>query len=294
MKTAILILLSLAFTSISTAQIGIGTNTPDNSAMLEVVSTSKGFLLPKMTSPQREGIASPASGLQVYDLTTKSIWYHNGSFWVNTLAMASNGDIKSGIQAADHSGWVLLNGRLLSTLSVNQQAIATSLGFSGNLPNATNTYLSQAGGTLGAVAGANTVVLTQANLPSVNFTGTAALGGGHEHTVDPAPFWTSSGGSHTHGTNTDSNRGLAVRDCNNTTTALDNGQCNELNLTTIGGLSVNSTGSDHQHNIDVPNTTSSFFNDHTHPVTVASGGSATPVNIAPRTLSVNMFIYLGL
>jgi hypothetical protein len=34
--------------------------------------------------------------------------------------------------------------------------------------------------------------------------------------------------------------------------------------------------------------------DHTHSVSVSSGGSATPVNIAPRSMTVNMFIYLGL
>ncbi len=54
---------------------------PDNSAMLDVKSTTKGMLLPRMTSAERTAIASPATGLTVYDLTTQSYWYYNGSAW---------------------------------------------------------------------------------------------------------------------------------------------------------------------------------------------------------------------
>ena len=46
----------------------------DNSAMLDVSSTSKGFLPPRMTTIQRTGISSPADGLLVFDTDTKSLW----------------------------------------------------------------------------------------------------------------------------------------------------------------------------------------------------------------------------
>lgn len=49
-----------------TAQTGIGTTTPDSSAKLEVASTNKGILIPRMTSAQRDAIANPANGLLVY------------------------------------------------------------------------------------------------------------------------------------------------------------------------------------------------------------------------------------
>jgi hypothetical protein len=123
------------------AQVGIGTNTPDNSAILEMQSNNKGILFPRLTSVQRLAINAPSSGLYVYDTNTKSLWYYNGTLWINTVSEASFGDIKSGIQTTDHSGWILLDGRALSTLNANQQAAAATLGLSATLPNASNAYL---------------------------------------------------------------------------------------------------------------------------------------------------------
>jgi hypothetical protein len=61
--------------------IGIGTTSPDASAQLEVNSTSKGFLLPRMTTAQRTTIISPANGLLVYDIDTKTFWYRDVAVW---------------------------------------------------------------------------------------------------------------------------------------------------------------------------------------------------------------------
>ena len=46
--------------------VGIGTPTPDASAALEVASTARGLLVPRLTAAQRTGIAAPATGLLVY------------------------------------------------------------------------------------------------------------------------------------------------------------------------------------------------------------------------------------
>lgn len=275
------------------AQVGIGTDTPDHSAMLQIQSSEKGFLLPKMTSAQRTSIVSPASGLQVYDTNTNSIWYYNGTFWVNTQAMASVGDVKSGIQSNDHSGWVLLDGRAINSLSNNQQVVAASLGLSGNLPNANNAYLVQNGSTMASVSGSNTVTLTHANLPNVNFTGTTASAGDHTHSVDPAPVYTSTNGNHSHGSNANGNNiGLAYKDCYGTPSGIDF-SCGEINNFVTMALSIYAAG-DHNHTVDIPATNSTLNGSHTHNVSVSSGGSNTPINIAPKSLSVNMFIYLGL
>ncbi len=51
------------------------------SAVLEVVSTSKGFLPPVMTTTQKNAIASPAAGLVLYDSTTNKLQCYNGSTW---------------------------------------------------------------------------------------------------------------------------------------------------------------------------------------------------------------------
>jgi len=59
------------------------TSVTDPSAQLQVVSDRRGFLPPQMTSAQRTAIVSPAEGLMVYDLDIHSMFYWNGTVWVN-------------------------------------------------------------------------------------------------------------------------------------------------------------------------------------------------------------------
>ncbi len=323
MKKIIYTLFLLAASNQFNAQVGIGTNTPDNSAMLEVQSNERGILFPRMNSVQRNGIVSPANGLHVFDTNTNSLWFFNGSFWVNYAAQSKYGDVKSGIQTADHEGWVLLDGRAINTLSATQQAIISSLGLSGNLPDANNAYLAQNGNPMATVSGANTATLNQANLPNVSFSGTSASAGGHNHggaTGDAGGHnhtgTTSTEGNHTH-TGTTNNAGahshnLVIRywRSNGAADTGGPGRNTDFDVFTDNSHTTNTSG-DHAHTLNVNNngdhshtfTTTSVGDhshnispdgDHTHSVTVSSGGSATPINIAPQTLSVNMFIYLGL
>ena len=60
---------------------GLGTTTPDNSAILDINSTDMGILIPRMSSAQRLAIVSPAQGLMVYDTTLNSFCYYSGSSW---------------------------------------------------------------------------------------------------------------------------------------------------------------------------------------------------------------------
>jgi hypothetical protein len=66
----------------STGSAGIGTTTPNASSVLDMVSTSKGLLVPRMTKNQRDAIASPATGLLIY-LTngTPGFYYYSGTVW---------------------------------------------------------------------------------------------------------------------------------------------------------------------------------------------------------------------
>ncbi len=59
---------------------GSGT-APDASAMLDIQSTSKGVLIPRMTTAQRTGITTPATGLLVFDTNTASFWYRHSTGW---------------------------------------------------------------------------------------------------------------------------------------------------------------------------------------------------------------------
>ncbi|MBX3011511.1 MAG: hypothetical protein KF832_08375 [Caldilineaceae bacterium] len=65
----------------ASAQMGIGTNTPDPSAAVDIVSTTQGALLPRLTTAQRDAIASPAEGLTIYNTTDKCIQVWDGSAW---------------------------------------------------------------------------------------------------------------------------------------------------------------------------------------------------------------------
>lgn len=65
----------------SNGNIGIGTSTPVATAALQIDSTSKGFLPPRMTTAQRDAISSPAEGLIIYNSTTKKLNFYNGSAW---------------------------------------------------------------------------------------------------------------------------------------------------------------------------------------------------------------------
>ncbi len=67
------------------AQVGIGTPTPAASAQLDVSSTTKGFLPPRMDSTQRNAIVSPATGLTIYNTTIKAFQVYNGTAWYSTV-----------------------------------------------------------------------------------------------------------------------------------------------------------------------------------------------------------------
>jgi len=284
------------------AQTGIGTTTPNASAKLDVTATDKGFLTPRMTAAQRGNIPLPAAGLLVYQIDgTIGFYYYDGATWI-TIAAETFGDVKSNFKSTDHNGWVRLDGRLKTNLSATQQAQADLLGIGTNLPNATDSYLVQkSAGASGVISGSNTVTLAQTNLPIVNFTGTSGNAGSHNHTVDPAGFWSSGGGGHNHtyqdayfaefvGGGVNNLFGSGAFDFDNSlrwrTSA--NGVSNSPQNIDTGGAN------DHSHVIDVPSTSSSSVGDHNHSLSVPSGGSAAPITIAPMSLTVNMFIYLGL
>jgi hypothetical protein len=64
----------------ASATIG-GTTLANASSVLEMISTTKGFLPTRMTTTQRIAIASPAEGLIVYDLTLHKLYLFNGTVW---------------------------------------------------------------------------------------------------------------------------------------------------------------------------------------------------------------------
>ena len=107
---------------LSTGELGIGTTTPSTSSVLDITSTTKGILIPRMTTTQRNAIATPATGLQVYNTTTNTNDVYNGTAWANqplivtnrqtanyTLAMSDIGDLVEANVATANTLTVPLN-----------------------------------------------------------------------------------------------------------------------------------------------------------------------------------------
>jgi uncharacterized protein (TIGR02145 family) len=70
-------------------KVGIGLSSPDNSALLDVSSTNKGVLIPRMTAAQRDAIPNPACGLMVFNMDTKCLSIFNCLVWNDILPIPS-------------------------------------------------------------------------------------------------------------------------------------------------------------------------------------------------------------
>ena len=97
--------LSLAFSNSIFSQVGIGTNTPDASAKLDIKSNppAVGLLLPRLTTAERDAsIKSPSAGLVIYNSTANTLEVSiSGSLWVdvvngNTTAAATGTSLSIG------------------------------------------------------------------------------------------------------------------------------------------------------------------------------------------------------
>lgn len=88
MKSLIAVCLLLIANMIAGAQsVGINEDgsVPDPSALLDIKSTSKGMLIPRMSSGERTGILNPGEGLLVYDNETGSFWFYKAAGWTELV-----------------------------------------------------------------------------------------------------------------------------------------------------------------------------------------------------------------
>lgn len=94
MKKLLILFSSLIVINFCLGQsVGIGTASPNINAALEISSSSKGVLIPRMDSVSRKNIPA-VNGMMVYDTDTKCFWYHDGVRWVNMPPKGNNtGDV---------------------------------------------------------------------------------------------------------------------------------------------------------------------------------------------------------
>jgi len=77
---------------VSSPRMAVGSYTVDSSAVLSLNSSNAGFLMPRMTTLQRDAIATPSTGLQIYNTTTGQFEYYDGVSWVAVGGGAGSGD----------------------------------------------------------------------------------------------------------------------------------------------------------------------------------------------------------
>ncbi len=80
--TSIILLFCLLVNPTLFGQVGIGTNSPDSSAVLELQSTNQGFLMSRLTTVQLLQIDDPATGLLIFNIDSLDFWYFTGGLWL--------------------------------------------------------------------------------------------------------------------------------------------------------------------------------------------------------------------
>ena len=140
----------------SSGDLGVG-NLPtslDSSAILEVDSTTKGFLPPRVTTAQRNAISSPSEGLVVYNTDTDRIEVKTPTFWDATFSLISAGfvdaivgsaiqvsvgkathsSIQSAIDSVAAGGKVfILEGTYVESLTINKEVFLEGKGHNSSI-----------------------------------------------------------------------------------------------------------------------------------------------------------------
>jgi uncharacterized protein (TIGR02145 family) len=118
MKTFLLtgfIVCTFATTTMSQVSISHDGSNPDPTAMLEIKSTDKGFLPPRLTTEQRNSITTPAEGLLIFNTTTGCIDYFLGGSW-KSLGGATEPAFQCGMKMTDNR-----DGKKYNTVKIGQQ-----------------------------------------------------------------------------------------------------------------------------------------------------------------------------
>ena len=138
MRYLLTIISGLLYLSLTAQSVGVGTNSPQPSAMLEVNSSNKGFLPPRMTYSQIKAISNPSVGLMVYDTEFRCLRVYDGNTWQSLQITDKNlsdppgdfsawssgdGNITPITVKIDQQGNIILGGYFTSTINVGGVAI---------------------------------------------------------------------------------------------------------------------------------------------------------------------------
>lgn len=257
-------------------QVGISESeiTPDATAALEVRSTQRGVLIPRLSTAERNSVPVDTSskGLLVFDNTLSTFWFYNGSAWVEISdKFTTVGMIMAFPNSSLPDGWLALDGTSIPKtdyadletvypgwVSGSNIVLPDYRGYylRGTGTNASNSLI--AGNTLGSAQGFSTRLPRNSNFGSDTT-------GSHTHTLSNISTYT-----HSHDSIVDQGQG--------STSAL---LPSVISLGIIFADNITSTGTtsgsgSHNH-------TATFSNDGTHTHTVNGGGDA---ETRPYTIGV--------
>lgn len=157
-----IVVIALLFSGMLAAQgVGINNPTPDASALLDLTSTGKGLLLPRMTTAQRNAIAAPATSLLIFNTSNARYEYFDGLAWVPLVAGGWSLTGNAGTDPATNS---------IGTTDAQSLRFRVNNEFAGHIAN-TSTGQVSLGLNAGAVNSATRNTFIGSNAGLVNTTG---------------------------------------------------------------------------------------------------------------------------
>lgn len=269
------LLLQFFLVSATAQNVGINTDSPNPDAALDMVNSSKGFLptrLSLVSTDNPSPLSNHVSGIITYNTVNsvvnsstsvyEGLYYNDGVQWNMMGSTLALGDMKYSLETTDHNGWFLLNGRGVSSLPSIAQNNAIAIGINSTLPNCDDRFLKTTDGTesMQIVGGTNNIILTQDNLPNVTYNVSTTTDGNHSH-------------SYTDSHNNAKTLGLATNVIALVPMISEVVGTNDIWPTTL--FSTENKGN------------------HSHTITVPSGGNSHSINATPKHMVTNVFIYLG-
>ncbi|SDR04847.1 hypothetical protein SAMN05421664_3284 [Chryseobacterium soldanellicola] len=280
----------LSIVNITYGQIGVNISAPQSTLDIKAINSTgtftnaDGILVPRVDRQRAQNMASIETSTIIYinnsatgtqtgkaqNIDKTGFYYYSGSVWEKLFYTDKSsliGNVKYSVKTTDHDGWYLLDGRAVSSFPATVQAKAQALGFTANIPNASDRVLKtkSAAESLAAIGGSNLLAISQSNLPNITLTSTT------NGTTDAS-------GAHAHGPAVGSAYLLSG------TSAGNNGQgYGNAGSGAWGGVNWRA------------NTAAAGAHTHTFSGTVNTplGGAGESIDNRSPYLSVNTFIYLG-
>ncbi len=160
-----------------TGIVGIGTITPDTGSILDVTSTDKGLLVPRVTNTA--SVLNPVNGMMVYDISQKCFKFYEKTVWTDCLSAAGEQTVKAdcnsgGFVGCYYAGTALSGAQFKVVLvnntfqTVNLSGITTSNLVLSGVSGVTVTAVSSATASMSAGGGTATITFTLGGTPASN------------------------------------------------------------------------------------------------------------------------------